>query len=643
MLTKRILPNLKKNCSLLLLFLFLIQGNIFSQSFVPVTVSGFNHDVVAESGTSSLTTTTISLDGPAVSNKVMYTTAFRTANGFGGGGIPDNGTITDAAGSYQLRPYTGTNALLLQRTQTGDLTLTTPAKFGSLRVLAFSTEGTSLVNVSITFTDATTTNVLTNYALGDWFNGTTNLVLSGFGRCTRATPASGADAYPTNPRLYYINLPINCADKQKLIQKITFTNVTTAGTNAPFPNAVFFGVSGIANNQTISPALTNATCLTNGSATLTLGGVFATPVVITWNTIPVQTGPTATNLPAGNYQASIREENGCITLFPVTIGLTNNLSLTTNSDTTICPGSSFTASTVSNAASYTWSPTTGVSNPAIANPVLSPASTTTYTVTGTTGPCTVSKTFTVTVGSTVTLAVRADTTICSGASFNANTVSNGITFTWSPTTGVSNPAIANPVLSPTTTTTYTVTARIGTCVTTRSFTVTVNPAVTVNAGPGSTILSGSSVQLQGSGSAGTILWTPSTALSATNILNPLASPVVTTTYTLRITNQQGCTNTSNVTIIVIPYCISPANAFTPNKDGFNDTWFITNGNCLNKAKVQVYNRYGGKVFESLDYKNNWDGTYKGKPVPDGTYYYVIDYELVNNTNIFKKGSVTILR
>lgn len=643
MLPKRRSSTLKKSCSLLLLILFLIQGNIFSQPFVPVTVTGFNHDVVAETGTSSLTTTTIPLDGPAVSNKVMYTSAFRTANGFGGGGIPDNGIITDAAGTYQLRPYNGTNALLLQRTQTGDLTLATPAKFGSLRVLALSTEGISLVNVTLTFTDATTTNVLTNYALADWFNVTTNLVLSGFGRCTRATPASGADAYPTNPRLYYINVPISCANKQKLIQKITFTNVTTAGNNAPFPNAVFFAVSGIANNQTITPAITNATCATNGSATLTLGGTFATPVVITWNTTPVQTGATATNLPAGNYQATVTEGNGCITLFPVTIGLTNNLSISARADTTICPGASFTPGIVSNATTYTWSPTAGVSNPAIANPVLSPTSTTTYTVTGTTGTCNVARTFTVTVGTAVTLAARADTIICNGASFNANMVSNGTSFTWSPTTGVSNPAIANPVLSPTATTTYTVTARIGTCVISRTFTVTVNPAVTVNAGPGSSIISGSSVQLQGSGSAGTILWTPPTGLNATNILNPIASPQVTTTYTLRITNQQGCTNTSNVTIIVIPYCISPANAFTPNKDGFNDTWFITNGNCLNKAKVQVYNRYGGKVFESQDYKNNWDGTYKGKPVPDGTYYYVIDYELVNNTNVYKKGSVTILR
>ena len=149
----------------------------------------------------------------------------------------------------------------------------------------------------------------------------------------------------------------------------------------------------------------------------------------------------------------------------------------------------------------------------------------------------------------------------------------------------------------------------------------------------------SAIASDGDGGPYLYLWMPGSISGATITV----SPTITTTYTLRITNQQGCTNTSNVTIIVIPYCISPANAFTPNKDGFNDTWFITNGNCLNKAKVQVYNRYGGKVFESLDYKNNWDGTYKGKPVPDGTYYYVIDYELVNNTNIFKKGSVTILR
>lgn len=642
MLKKRKFPKLKKNVSLIFLSFFFIQGNIFSQPFTPVTVTGFNHDVIAESGTSSLTTTTIPLDGVTVSNKVMYNVTFRTTNGFGGGGIPDNGTITDAAGTYQLAPYTGSNALLLQRTQTGDLTLTTPAKFNSVRVLCFSTEGVSAVNVTLTFTDATTTSVLTNYALADWFNGTTNLVLSGFGRCTRATPASGADAFPTNPRFYYINIPISCANKEKLLQKISFTNVTTAGTNAPYPNAVFFAVSGIANTQTVTPAITNATCAANGSAALTLNG-FTTPTTVSWNTVPVQTGTTATNLLPGNYQASITDGNGCVTVFPVTITLTNNLNMTAHADTSICPGAGFNANTISNAANYSWSPTTGVSNPAIANPVLSPATTTTYTVTGTTGACSIARSFTVTVQSTVTLTVHADTSICPGSSFNANTVSNATTYSWSPTTGVSNPAIANPVLSPATTTTYTLTASTGNCTNIKSFKVTVLPAVTVNAGPGSSIFEGSVVQLQGSGSAGTYLWTPATGLSATNILDPVAKPLVTTTYTLRITNAQGCSNTSSVTITVIPYCVKPLNAFTPNNDGFNDKWLITNGNCLKKAKVQVYNRYGGKVFESQDYKNDWDGTYKGKPVADGTYYYVIDYELINNTTVLKKGNVTILR
>lgn len=640
MLKKFRLPELKRICSILLLFLF--HGNVFSQTFTPLTVTGFNHDVIAETGTSSLTTTTIPLDGVTVSNKVMYSVAFRTANGFSGGGIADNGTVTDAAGSYQLAPYTGNNALLLQRTQTGNLTLATPAKYSFVRVLCFSTEGSSLVNVTLTFTDNSTTNVLTNYVLGDWFNGTTNLVLSGFGRCTRATPASGADAFPANPRLYYIDVPISCANKNKLLQKINFTNVTTAGTNAPYPNAVFFAVSGIANPAVITTNITNATCTTNGSVTLSLSGLVQ-PVNITWNTTPVQTGLTATNLPAGNYQATIVEETGCVTVHPVTIALTNNLTMTAHADTAICPGSSLNANTVSNATTYSWSPTAGVSNPGIANPVLSPTATTIYTVTGTTGACTVSKAFTVTVGSTVTLTVRADTSICSGASFNANTISNGTTFTWSPTNGVSNPAIANPVLSPTVTTTYTVTARTGNCTNVKSFTVTVRPSVTVSAGPGSSIFAGSSVTLQGSGSAGTYLWTPATGLSATNVLNPFATPAVTTTYNLKITNTQGCSNSSNVTIEVLPYCIKPMNAFTPNNDGFYDTWFITNGNCLKKASVQVFNRYGSKVFESADYKNDWNGTYKNNPLPDGTYYYVINYELLNNDIVLKKGDVTILR
>ena len=625
-----------------LLFL-IIPGFIYAQSFTPITVTGFNQDVVAETGTSSLTTTTISLDGPAVSNKVMYTSTFKTLNGFGGGGIPDNGVITDAAGSYQMASFSSNNALLLQRTQTGDLTLTTPSKFNKIRVLCFSTEGASMVNAVLTFTDGSTTNAITNYSLGDWFGNTANLVVSGFGRCTRATPASGADAYPTDPRLYYIEITLSCTDKQKTLQKVSFTNVTTGGSNAPFPNAVFFAISGTAYTQTINAAIINATCtVATGSATLTVTGS-GSPYSISWNTTPVQTGVTATNLPVGTYQATITDANSCTTVYPVTITGPTPLTMTAHADTTICPGSSFNANTTSNASTYSWSPATGVSNTSIANPVLSPSVTTQYTVTGTTGSCTISKSFTVTVLPAVTLTVHADTAICSGVSFNANTVSNGTVYTWSPITGVSNAAVASPVLSPLATTLYTITAATGSCSATKTFTVTVNPAATVNAGTAALIFQGQSAQLQGTASAGSYLWAPSAGLSAVNILNPVAKPIATTLYTLTVTSAQGCSASSSVLVTVTGDCVKPMEAFTPNGDGYNDKWVITNGNCVTRATAQVFNRWGGKVFESYDYKNDWDGTYKGKPLPDGTYYYVIHYELINNNTIDRKGNVTIIR
>ncbi len=57
----------------------------------------------------------------------------------------------------------------------------------------------------------------------------------------------------------------------------------------------------------------------------------------------------------------------------------------------------------------------------------------------------------------------------------------------------------------------------------------------------------------------------------------------------------------------------------------------------------MFNRYGAKVFESRDYKNNWNGTYQGRPLPDGTYYFVISYRLINGKLVYQKGNVTILR
>ena len=91
-------------------------------------------------------------------------------------------------------------------------------------------------------------------------------------------------------------------------------------------------------------------------------------------------------------------------------------------------------------------------------------------------------------------------------------------------------------------------------------------------------------------------------------------------------------------------CIFIKNAFSPNGDGINDRWQIYNTReCVTKITVNVFNRNGSKVYQVDDYFNDWDGTYKGKPLPDGTYYAVIDFVLVSGKRVTTKADVTILR
>jgi len=83
-----------------------------------------------------------------------------------------------------------------------------------------------------------------------------------------------------------------------------------------------------------------------------------------------------------------------------------------------------------------------------------------------------------------------------------------------------------------------------------------------------------------------------------------------------------------------------ANSFTPNGDGHNDYWKISNIESYPAAVVQIFNRNGQKLFESKGYSTPFNGTYNGKPLPVGTYYYIIN--LNKNCNLLS-GSLTILR
>jgi gliding motility-associated-like protein len=412
----------------LLLFslMYFISG--WSQ-FTPVSVTGFNQDAIAEAGPSSLATTTIAMDA-AASNKVMYTEAFRVFAGIGGGGLPDNGTITSAAMTFQLANYSGNNALCLFRGQSGSLDLATPASFARLRVLCLATEANvapanALVNMSLTFTDGTTVPYVTNIGIADWFNGTTNQVLTGFGRCGRVAAAPwGADGFPSNPRMYYIEITLNCTDIAKLVQRINISNVTVAGSNAPFPNEVFLAVSGIPYSIAVTPVIVPSDCDgPNGSIALTVTGSSA-PYTYSWNTSPVQTGATASGLAPGNYTCTITDANGCASTYNGTVTLNNNAVITaTASPAVLCAGGSSTltaTATTGTMSSWTWTPGTATGT----SINVSPANTTTYTVNATNAiGCTASAQVTVTVNNLPAAPVVPDVAVCPGG--NATLVVQG--------------------------------------------------------------------------------------------------------------------------------------------------------------------------------------------------------------------------
>ena len=182
------------------------------------------------------------------------------------------------------------------------------------------------------------------------------------------------------------------------------------------------------------------------------------------------------------------------------------------------------------------------------------------------------------------------------------------------------------------------------CIVSANANVIVNPLpANVSAGPSISIVLGGGANLQGSASGTALTWSPSLGLSNTNTLTPFANPQQTTTYTLAAENSFGCIATDTMVVYVNAPCLDPSKIFTPNNDGLYDKWIVFNGSCLSRVDASVYNRYGSLVYHANDYQNQWDGTYKGKPLPDATYYYVLNITDINGNKYTKKGNVTIMR
>lgn len=359
-----------------------------------------------------------------------------------------------------------------------------------------------------------------------------------------------------------------------------------------------------------------------------------------WTNIAGATGANYTiNIPqasAGVYQYRLAVGEGTnidaascfVSSDPLTINVNALPVATLPATQTACIGDVLTL-TASGGSTYTWTgPNISPSNqnPLIINVTQQSAGIYTVVPTsdkGCVGPPAQTE---VKVQPKIVASISDNVAVCAGSSTQLQ-ASGGLYYEWTPSAGLDHDNIANPIASPTATTTYSVKISNDGCFDdTKSVTVTVNSNPVANAGEEKVLFAGQSAQLDGSVSGDNITgyyWTPTEYLRNPASLTPTASPPHDMTYTLNVFSST-CGQAKSEVFVRVYQKITIPNAFTPNGDGVNDYWNIDALVTYPQSLTTVFTRDGQQVFKSLGYSKPWDGTSSGKQVPAGTYYYLID-------------------
>lgn len=146
--------------------------------------------------------------------------------------------------------------------------------------------------------------------------------------------------------------------------------------------------------------------------------------------------------------------------------------------------------------------------------------------------------------------------------------------------------------------------------------------------------------VEGADPTQTITWTPSQFLDNANSANPTVLAEETTAF--QVTGFVGDCELSDVVSLTIGPPVEIFNTFTPNDDAINDFWRIKYIERFPNCQVEVFDRWGQSVFKSVGYAQPWDGTFKGRYLPTGPYYFVLELNSLEVTIPPITGTVSIV-
>jgi gliding motility-associated-like protein len=304
---------------------------------------------------------------------------------------------------------------------------------------------------------------------------------------------------------------------------------------------------------------------------------------------------------------------------------------------------------------YNWSPASGLSDASSSTPKASPAQSTLYQVTVLSPKgCSNTDSVFIRVAQPIRVQLAPTAELCAGSTIQLS-AAGANSYQWiGTTTGLSSSTIPNPFVIPVATTIYTVVGRdADNCFTdTARVQVTVRPLPTVDAGPDMVAQGAVPLQLTAVGSADVTgwRWSPADRLSCVSCPNPLFNPNAPTTFTVQVRNQFACvsSDTLRVNMPCGPEWVFVPNAFTPNRDGKNDIFYIKGSGVSSIHYMRIFDRGGQLVFERNnfaidDHSAGWDGRFRGETVGTGTYVYVALLACDGGQTFLLKGTVTVVR
>ncbi len=322
-------------------------------------------------------------------------------------------------------------------------------------------------------------------------------------------------------------------------------------------------------------------------------------------------------------------------------------------DKSICQGRGQ-AITATGAASYTWSPATGLSCATCASPIATPAVATVYQVTGKNlQGCVAKDSITISVKYPFQMKYSKGDTLCVGESVELS-ASGAASYAWSPSAGLSSSDKPKVTARPNSTTNYMLvgTDDLGCFKDTAYFPVKVYPIPTVEAGADLTINVGQAKTLTPiiSPDVTAVNWYPTGSIFRSTYPSIDIKPKQTTQYKVEVSNAGGCTASDLLNVIVL--CnganVFIPNTFSPNGDGANEQFYPRGTGLFTIKTARIFNRWGELVFEKYNMKANeagggWDGSYKGQKLASDVFVYMFEIVCDNDAVLLYKGDVALIR